>query len=332
MSAAAPRIISALVVLPPRTLLLDVAGPVEALRRANKEQDAVRFLVSYAGPQREVHSSVGLLLSGIAPLPERIPDGAMVVLSGDAQACLPAGREVPERGSEGVEIVAWLRRAVRPGHQLVCICSGALLAARAGLLDGYACTTHHACVADLAEAAPGAQVLQNRLYVQDRDRFTSAGITAGIDLTLHIVAGIAGPGPAVAVARFLVAWSRRAGADPQLSPWLDGRSHLHPAVHRVQDAVAADPARSWTQAELARIAGASARTLSRVFNAQTGFTLPDWINRQRVALARDLLRQTRLDMEGVAERAGFGSARQLRRAWGRVNAGPPREARGAAGA
>ncbi len=327
MSAAAPLHIPVLVVVPPRTMLLDLAGPVEVLRRANEEQGAVRFSVSFAGPQPEVVSSVGLLLSGIAPLPAHVPDGAMVLLAGDARAPMDAGASAQEDGDEEARIVAWLRAAIRPGHRLVCICSGALLAGRAGLLDGYRCTTHHACCAELAAAAPAAQVLENRLYVEDRGRFTSAGITAGVDLMLHIVAGLAGPACAVAAARFLVVYLRRAGADPQMSPWLDGRNHLHPAVHRVQDAIAAAPAQPWTAAALARIAGASPRTLSRVFNAQTGFSIPDYVNGLRVALAQDLLRQTRLDMEGVAERAGFGSARQLRRAWGRVHAGPPREAR-----
>jgi len=314
-------------VLPPRTLLLDVAGPIEVLHRANEEQGTVRFHMTFAGPQPQVVSSIGLVLSGIGPLPDCIPDGAIVLLAGDAKSPLDAGAAVPEEGDEELRIVAWLRRAIRPGHRLVCICSGALLAGRAGLLDGYQCTTHHACCAELAAAAPRAQVLGNRLYVEDRDRLTSAGITAGVDPMLHLVAGIAGPACAVAVARFLVVYLRRAGADPQLSPWLDGRNHLHPAVHRVQDAIAAAPAQAWTAADLARIAHASPRTLSRLFNAQTGFSIPDYISRLRVALAQDLLSQTRLDMEGVAERAGFGSARHMRRAWGRLHSGPPREAR-----
>ncbi len=327
MSAVPPRIIQVLVVVPPRTLLLDVAGPVEVLRRANQEQGAVRFEVGFAGPQPQVISSVGLLVSGIAPLPAHVPDASLVLLAGDAQVPLNAGAMAHEDGDEETRLVEWLRRTIRPEHRLVCICSGALLAGRAGLLDGYQCTTHHACCAELAAAAPQAQVLENRLYVEDRNRLTSAGITAGVDLMLHLVEGLAGPACAVAVARFLVVYLRRTGADPQLSPWLDGRNHLHPAIHRVQDAIAAAPARAWAAAELARIAHASPRNLSRLFNGQTGFSIPEYVSRLRVALAQDLLSQTRLDMEGVAERAGFGSARQMRRAWGRLHAGPPRNAR-----
>jgi transcriptional regulator GlxA family with amidase domain len=326
---AAPWNIPVYVVLPARTLLLDVAGPMEALRKANQLQSAVAFDVRYVGTLPSVTSSIGLMVSGIAPLPEAIEDNAMVVLSGDTEVILGAERlgpiEAPLQGSD--EIVGWLRRNIRPGIRLVSICSGALLAARAGLLDGRACTTHFTDCALLAEAAPTARVLENRLYVEDGERYTSAGITAGIDLMLHIIGQLAGPATAAAVARFLVVYLRRAGTDPQLSPWLEGRNHIHPAIHRVQDAITADPARDWSLEALAEIAFASPRHVSRLFNEHAGMSIPDYVNRLRVALAQQLLSETRLDMESIAERTGFASSRQLRRAWGRLNATPPSAAR-----
>jgi transcriptional regulator GlxA family with amidase domain len=216
---------------------------------------------------------------------------------------------------------------VQPGIRLVCICSGALLAARAGLMDGVACTTHFTDCALLQEAAPSARVLENRLYVEDGERYSSAGITAGIDLMLHIVGQLTSPATAAAVARFLVVYLRRAGTDPQLSPWLEGRNHIHPAIHRVQDAITADPAREWPLDALAKLAFTSPRHLSRLFNEHAGMSIPDYVNRLRVALAQQLLTETRLDMERVAERAGFASSRQLRRVWGRINPTPPSAAR-----
>ena len=152
-------------------------------------------------------------------------------------------------------------------------------------------------------------------------------MTAGIDLMLHIVSRLVDHACALAVARYLVVYLRRSGADPQLSPWLEGRNHVHPAIHRVQDAVAADPAREWTLTSLARVAGASSRHLSRLFNEHAGMSITDYRNRLRVALARELLGHTRLDMEHVAERAGFASPRQLRRAWRQLYATPPKQAR-----
>ena len=326
------RIIPIVVVVPPRALLLDIAGPVEALRRANRESDSVQFEMSYVGPASAVTTSVGLTLADIRPLPDRLPDDAVVILSGDAAEPIEVADApvAPEPDAADETIVRWLQTVIRPGHRLVSICSGALLAGRAGLLDGHECTTHHGCCADLAALAPAARVVENRLYVADRDRWTSAGITAGIDLALHLIAELAGPAVAVAVARFLVVYLRRAGSDPQLSPWLDGRNHLHPAVHRVQDAITAEPGRHWTLGDLARIANASPRHLSRIFNKHAGMSVTEYVSRLRVAFASNLVSRTRLNMERVAEGAGFGSARQLRRAWARHNAVPPSRMRQAA--
>lgn len=312
------------VVVPPRVLLLDVAGPMEALRKANLEQSAVRFVVTYVGPSPSAASSIGLVVTGIARWPDHLPDGALVVVSGSTDP--PLGGVATSREEDAAieaEIVGWLRRAIRPGVRLASICSGALLAARAGLLDGRECTTHHGIISELTRLAPAARVRENRLYIEDGDRLTSAGVTAGIDLMLHIVAQAAGHATALAVARHLVVYLRRGGNDPQLSPWLEGRNHIHPSIHRAQDAVAADPARDWSVEALAREAAASPRNLSRLFNEHTGMSVTDYVNRMRVALARELVTGSRLDMETVAERAGFSSTRQFRRAWNRLHDDAP---------
>jgi transcriptional regulator GlxA family with amidase domain len=359
-----PRRIPVYVVLPPRTLLLDVAGPLEVLRRANLVQERVRFDVAYVGSTRSVETSIGLKVTGIAPLPQTLPADAMVVVAGEVEIVMQqsiaatslrpkkaglrvadadANLDVTDVGVADVRatdtqiadlrdearIVDWLGAAIRPGHRLVTICSGALFAARAGLLDGYDCTTHYFCCDDLARIAPKAKVLDNRLYVEDRDRYSSAGVTAGVDLMLHIVGQIVDHACAAAVARYLVVYLRRSGGDPQLSPWLEGRNHIHPAVHCVQDAITANPTKPWTLAALAKIAGASPRHLSRLFNEHVGMNTTDYRNRLRTALARELIGHTQLDMERVAERAGFASTRQFRRVWHKLYAGSPRQMRNA---
>lgn len=319
----ARRRIPVLVVLPPRVLLLDLAGPLEVLRVAGTVQDRVVFDVVYAAPETTTRCSIGLELSGAGPLSLTVEDGALVLLPGSSSRTLGSPRDGNADARAEAGIVAWLRAAIRPGHTLVTVCEGALLAGRAGLLDGYACTTHHASCARLAAAAPRARVLENRLFVEDRNRFSSAGVTAGVDLMLHLVARWVGPAAALAVARALVVYMRRGANDPQLSPWLEGRSHLHPAVHRAQDAIAADPARDWSLPELGRTAGASPRNLSRLFQAHAGMTVTDAVNRGRVALARELITRTDLGMEQVAERAGFGSARHMRRVWRQFHSAAP---------
>ena len=147
---------------------------------------------------------------------------------------------------------------------------------------------------------------------------------------LHIVSQLTNQSCAVAVARYLVVYLRRSGADPQLSLWLEGRNHIHPAVHRVQDAITSDPTKSWTLSRLAKIAGAGTRHLSRLFNENVGMSIKDYSNRLRVALAKELLSETSLDMERVAERVGYASSRQLRRAWRRIYPTAPRQARNSA--
>jgi len=319
------------VVVPPRTLLLDVAGPIEVLRKANVEQKALQFEVSYIGPSDIVTSSIGLSVTNIAPLPQSLPDNALVVISGSAD--VPMGGAVTSREDDAIleeQIVEWLRRSIRPGIRLVSICSGALLAARAGLLDGYECTTHHMAIDELNRLAPSSHVLQNRLFVDDRDRLTSAGITAGIDLMLHIVAQMAGHALALSVARYLVVYLRRSGGDPQLSPWLEGRNHMHPVVHRAQDVIAENPATNWSVDRLAEASGASPRNLSRLFNEHAGMSVTDYANRLKVSLAREMLLNSALDMENIAERAGFASTRQFRRVWERIYDAPPSRMRGLA--
>ena len=318
------------VVMPPRTLLLDVAGPVEVLRKANLEQDKLVFDVRFVGPLPALTSSIGLTLAGIQALPPNLPADAIVVVVGSAHSVMghqddAAINAAAEAGDAA--IVAWLQHVILPKHRVIGICSGALLMGRAGLLDDHACTTHHACCAELSTLAPRARVLENRLFVEDRHRLTSAGITSGTDLMLHLVAKLTDPQTAAAIARYLVVYLRRTGDDPQASPWLSGRNHLHSAVHRAQDAIVANPTQDWSLAALAAKAGAGPRHLSRLFNQHTGMTIADYANGLRVALAHELLAGTRLDMEHVAERVGLGSARQLRRVWSKVYGSTPREAR-----
>jgi transcriptional regulator GlxA family with amidase domain len=298
----------------PETLLVDLAGPADAVRMANRYQTAVRFETAFIGPQVAARTSVGLVCGGLEPLPASVEDDAMIVVAG-------AVGTAPER------VVEWLKQVARPTQRLVFICTGALVAARAGLLDGRTCTTHHDDCAELRRLAPRATVVDNRIYVVDGPVYTSAGVTAGLDLMLALINDIAGPQCAAAVARNMLVYVRRSGADPQISPWLEGRNHLHPALHRVQDAVTADPARAWTLPALAALAATSPRHLARLFHVHAGTTPVDYIQRLRVAMVRELLAHSELTVEQVAGRAGFGSSRHMRRVWGKYNAQPPSQHR-----
>lgn len=297
----------------PHVYLLDLAGVADALRNANRVVGRVVFDLHYHGVASSVVTSLGLPLMALEPLPDALDDGALVIVAGVA-----AGGPAPNDPMHAAEVslaARWLKRHVTPSQRLACICAGAFVAGRAGLLDGRACTTHHDDCEALQREHPRALVQHNRIFVQDGNVMTSAGVTAGIDLALHLIAGEAGPAVAASVARKLVVYVRRAGADAQLSPWLAHRNHLHPVVHRAQDAIVGDPTRDWCLASIAVAACTSVRHLSRLFRDEAGITVLAYLHTIRLALAREHLGTTGWSVERVAEAAGFSSAHQLRRVW-----------------
>ena len=294
----------------PGVMALDLAGPAEALRLAGQ------FTLHYIGPQPEVVMSTGLTVSHLQPLPESLPKGSILIMPGVAESAENFASPVAQIACD------WLHQqksAIEAGSlTLVCICSGSLLAGKAGLLDGYQCTTHHDVIERLRQQVPAAQVKDNRIFVEDRFVLTSAGISAGIDLALHLIATHSGPQAALDVAREMVVYFRRAGDDPQLSPWLRYRNHLHPAVHRAQNLMAAEPESPWQVEDVAARAHISSRHLTRLFRQHQGISVRDYHEQLRIAVAQQRLQQG-AGIEKAALAAGFSSARQLRRAqerWG----------------
>jgi transcriptional regulator GlxA family with amidase domain len=322
--------IQLLFVMAPHSLLLDVAGPAEAFRLADLHRGArglpPRFVLRFVGPESTVVSSVGLDVSGLEPFPETLGTPTWVVLSGQptAKLCTTA----PATAA----IVSWLRStfpsslvAAEGRHRVVGICSGALLAAQAGVCDGRRCTTHHDLVARLRELALGAQVVENRVYVVDGPLATSAGIVAGIDLALHLIAEECGESLAAAVAEDMVVYLRRSPRDPERSPFLAHRRHTHAAVHRVQDAIVAEPERDWDMPTLAEVGHATARHLLRLFMDHASVSPLRYLRSIRLERARQVL-EGGASVTCAAEAAGFRSALQLRRAWAREWGGTPRDA------
>lgn len=308
-------------VLLPEVVLLDVAGAAEAFRIANQQRPG-SYELKYVSPTATVRSAVGLELSELEPLPKKLPANALVVVTGIS------GSKVRFDNAPMQRVVEWLPDATADESvRLMCVCAGALVAAKAGLLRGRECTTHHDHIDQLASIDRTATVHANRLFVEDGRVMSSAGVTAGTDLALYLIGQQLGHQIAAAVARQLVVYMRRSGSDPQLSPWVMYRNHIHPAVHRTQDAVLKDPSADWPSSQLAAVACTSERNLARLFAEHAGCSPLDYVQRIRVALARELLANSSLDVERVAERAGFSSAHQLRRVWRRWEERPPREAR-----
>ncbi|HTK56508.1 MAG TPA: helix-turn-helix domain-containing protein [Gemmatimonadales bacterium] len=325
-----PEQIDILFVIAPHSLLLDIAGAAEAFRLADQHRGwqglPARFRLRFTGPEATIATSVGLGLAPLEPMPTEFTAPTWVVVVG--QPSPP-----PEPPTPAVRAIArWLDRTLRgplfaagSPHRLMTVCSGALLAARGGLLTGRNCTTHHSLLEALRKLDPGAAVVDDRAFVVDGPVATSAGITAGIDLALHLVAEECGEALATSVAEDMVVYLRRSPGDPELSPFLAHRSHLHVAVHRVQDAITTAPERDWDMAALANVAHASERHLLRLFIDHAGVSPLDYLRTIRLERARQAL-EFGATVTRAAEVAGFSSDLQLRRAWARQWGGSPRDA------
>jgi transcriptional regulator GlxA family with amidase domain len=329
------QLIDVLFVIVRQSLLLDIAGPAEAFRLANLHREACglppRFRLGFSGPAATLPTSVGLVLGDLVPLPEQLSAPTWVVVVGQPTAHVT--RITPE-----IAITArWLKERLGDAlldadtpHRLVTICSGTLLAARAGVLGRRRCTTHHELLPLLRALAPQAQVIDNRVFVVDGPLASSAGITAGIDVALHLIAEECGEALAASVAEDMVVYLRRSPRDTELSPFHMHRRHLHPTVHRVQNAIVNEPQRDWDMASLAHVGHAAERHLLRLFIDHAGISPLHYLRLIRLERARQSL-EYGASVTGAAAAAGFASDLQLRRAWSRQWGGSPRDAARAAG-
>jgi transcriptional regulator GlxA family with amidase domain len=322
--------IETLFIVTPHSMLLDIAGPAEAFRLANLNRTLrglpPRFRLRFSGPLPTATSSVGLAMAGLEPLPRQLRSPTWVILAGQPSTRL--NPVTPAITATALWLNRTLHEALRTAatpHRLVTICSGTLLAARAGLLDQRRCTTHHDLLDALRALAPLAQVVGNRVFVVDGPLASSAGITAGIDLALHLIAQDCGEALAAAVAEDMVMYLRRSPRDPELSPFLVHRRHLHGAVHRVQDAISDEPERDWNMAALAALGHVTERHLLRLFSDHAGVSPLDYLQSIRLERARQSLEHG-ASVTRAAEAAGFRSGLNLRRAWGRHWGGSPRDA------
>jgi transcriptional regulator GlxA family with amidase domain len=330
------RLIDVLFVIVPQSLLLDIAGPAEAFRLANLHRalrgEPPRFRLGFAGPKSTLPTSVGLTLGDLAQLPAQLNTPTWVVVVG--QPAVHVTTVTPE-----IAVTAqWLNDRLRdelldrnPRHRLVTICSGTLLAARAGVLATRRCTTHHELLPMLRALAPQAQVIDNRVFVVDGPLASSAGITAGIDVALHLIAEECGEALAASVAEDMVVYLRRSPRDTEASPFHMHRRHLHPTVHRVQNAIVNEPQRDWDMASLAHVGHATERHLLRLFIDHAGISPLHYLRLIRLERARQSLEHG-ATVTGAAAMAGFISDLQLRRAWRNQWGGSPRDAVRAAAA
>jgi transcriptional regulator GlxA family with amidase domain len=305
----------------PAVQLLDVAGPLQVFTSANEL--AVRGgeaplyvarVVSAGAPVVTASAGLGFIA---APLP-------------NAQAALDtllvAGGPGVHAAADEAVVLDWVRARATTARRVASVCTGAFLLAAAGLLDGRRAATHWMHCAELARRFPAIRVESDPIFVRDGGIWTSAGVTAAIDLALALVEEDAGRSLALAVARHLVMFLKRPGGQTQFSTVLSLQSaeDRFGALHSWMSGRLAD---DLSLPALARKAGMSERNFSRRYTEATGITPARAVERLRVEAARRLLSDTRLPVKRIAARCGFGSEETLRRSFMRLLTATPQDYR-----
>jgi transcriptional regulator GlxA family with amidase domain len=298
---------------------LDLTGPSEVfsladrahtadLRTADPDPGHVYELELITRDGAPFSTSSGLTLTPDSGLDDcRGPIDTLVVLGG--LGVRDAARD--ER------LVAWLRLAAPRSRRVCSVCTGAFLLARAGLLDGRRATTHWAACDALSRNYPTLDVEPDPIFVRDGNVYTSAGVTAGIDLALALVEEDLGRQAALDVARALVLFIRRPGGQAQFSIGLAGQSAERPGIRELQLWMADNLQADLSVAALAERAFMSPRNFARVFSREVGTTPAAFVESLRVERARALLESTELQLDAIARQCGFGTVETLRRSFGR---------------
>lgn len=298
----------------PGAQVLDVAGPLEVFATAGGvASDAApaagdpAYCTVLAAPARgPLRTSGGIVVSA---------DRALRDVRGAVDTLLVAGGPGVAGAARDAALLRRLRGLAQRVRRLASVCTGAFLLAEAGLLDGRRVTTHWAACGELARRYPRLRVEPDPIFLRDGPVYTSAGVTAGMDLALALVEEDLGRPVALATARRLVLFLKRPGGQSQFSAWLRAQGAESGPIEKLATWIVGNPDQDLSVAALARRAGMSPRHFARVFAAAVGSTPARFAERARVESARRLLEDSDRGVEGVAERCGFGSAETMRRAF-----------------
>ncbi|OBI36237.1 GlxA family transcriptional regulator [Mycobacterium sp. E2238] len=291
----------------PGVQALDVVGPHDVFAGASLLTGGGYDVVVGSVDGQAITTPTGLGFVA-APLPD--PNDPSEKID---TVVLPGGGGV-EAARSDAELIGWIKAVAGTARRVVTVCTGAFLAAEAGLLDGQRVTTHWAFAGRLAREFPAIDVDADPIFVRSSDTvWTAAGVTAGIDLALSLVEDDHGTEVAQTVARWLVLYLRRPGGQTQFAApvWMP-RAKRH-AIRAVQEAIEAEPGGEHSVDELARRAAMSPRHFTRVFTAEVGEAPGQYVERIRTEAARRQLEETDDTVVAIASRCGFGTAETMRR-------------------
>jgi transcriptional regulator GlxA family with amidase domain len=287
---------------------LDLSGPLEVFSMANRFGGVRAYEPILASPAGGViHCNSGLQLAGAVALRHLPDDLDTILIGGGDEAGLQAMRDP--------DVLGWLAKRAATTRRIGSVCSGAFVLAAAGVLDGRRATTHWEVCDELRTFRPDITVEPDAIFVADPPFYTSAGVTAGIDLCLSLVEADCGADVALAVARNLVLFIRRPGGQTQYSSGLNVQAAATPRLRTLIATVSNDPAGDLGLPALAERVGMTERTFSRIFKKETGITPAAFVEIARVNRAKAFLETSDWPLARVAERAGFGSLDGLHRAF-----------------
>ena len=305
----------------PSVQLLDVTGPVQVFASANDfatEAGATPpyelRVVTQAGPSVTASAGVGL---AAVPLP---------AIGAPLDTLMIAGGQGVETAAADPGLVDWIRQRAKDARRVASVCTGAFLLAASGVLDGKRATTHWSLCAELARRFPAIRVEPDPIFVRDGSIWTSAGVTAGIDLALALVEQDLGHAASLAVARYLVVFLKRPGGQAQFSAALALQT-AEDKFGALHDWISRHLAEDISLQVLARQAGMSERSFSRRYAEATGLTPGRAVEQLRVEAARRLLLESRLPVKRISQRCGFGSEETMRRSFIRLLAVSPQDYR-----
>lgn len=294
-------------IIPPHVELLDLAGPVQVFTEARFygfDVD-IEFYQLHDSPV----TTAGLGFGKIANYDKaKLNEGDFIFVPGMDFNYV---NSIPFKAER--VFFKWLKECSDKKITVCSICNGAFALGHAGLLKDTECTTHWRRVKELQLQFPQAKVVSDILYIKSNNVYTSAGISAGIDLTLAILEDLKGPLFTHKVARGLVVYHRRSGRHKQQSIYLDYRNHINPQVHEVQDFLIDNLSKENDIETLASLVGMSARNLSRVFKEKTGSTVLEYLTLLRKEYAGTMMNNPDYTIEYIASQCGFKTARQLQR-------------------
>ncbi|MGW6706299.1 GlxA family transcriptional regulator [Streptomyces sp. NPDC054956] len=307
-----------LVVLYDGVQSLDVTGPVEVFAGADRHPGPARYTIRTVSPGgAPVRTNSGLTLAPDGDLEGERPGAGTTLL-------VPGGQYT---GDFEPRLTDWLRAHGSRAERLVSVCTGGLLLAEAGLLDGRRATTHWYVCEQMARDYPAVLVEPDPIYVRDGPVATSAGVTAGIDLALALVEEDHGRELAVSIARHLVVFLRRPGNQAQFSAQLAAQTARREPLKEVQHWITEHPGEDLSVEALAARAALSPRHFARAFQAETGVTPGRYVERVRVEHARRLLEEGGEGVAQISRACGYGTPEALRRAFVKTLGQSPAEYR-----